>query len=164
MYLFSALLNVPFLGIHFTPSADEIPIVSIGPTATPALGAENYRGFQGVEPINFATNLMTLTRMYLQDANGFRNYAHNQLLAALKPYMMREAQQLIPSLNSHDVEISSKVGIRSQLFDKEKGKLHDDFVCISDKSSTHVLNAISPAFTASFELADLIINSSSLVS
>ena len=29
-------LNVPFLGVHFTPSADQTPVVSIGPTATPA--------------------------------------------------------------------------------------------------------------------------------
>ena len=33
---------------------------------------------------------------------------------------------------------------------------------INDKFSTHVLNAISPAFTASFALADLIIKKSNL--
>ena len=98
--------------------------------------------------------------MYAQNANGFRNYAHDQLLLALKVYMIKEARQLIPSIDSEDIEVSSKVGIRSQLFNKQTGMLHEDFVCINDKSSTHVLNAISPAFTASFELADLIIESS----
>ena len=39
-------LSVPFLGVHFTPSADTTPVVSIGPTATPAFGRENYRGFK----------------------------------------------------------------------------------------------------------------------
>ena len=34
------------------------------------------------------------------------------------------------------------------------------FVCINEENSTHVLNAISPAFTSSFELADLIIDKS----
>ena len=47
-----------------------------------------------------------------------------------------------------------------QLKDK---KLVDDFLCINGKKSTHVLNAISPAFTASFELADLIIDRSGLM-
>ena len=27
-------LNVPFLGVHFTPSADAMPVVGLGPTAT----------------------------------------------------------------------------------------------------------------------------------
>ena len=40
-------LNVPFLGVHFTPSAGPNPVVSIGPTATPAWGRENYRRLQG---------------------------------------------------------------------------------------------------------------------
>ena len=39
-----------FLGVHFTPSADETPVVSIGPTATLAFGRENYRGFKAIEP------------------------------------------------------------------------------------------------------------------
>ena len=43
-------LNVPFLGVHFTPSADAQPLVTIGPTATPAWGRENYRGLDAVEP------------------------------------------------------------------------------------------------------------------
>ena len=32
------------------------------------------------------------------------------------------------------------------------------FLCINHRSSTHILNAISPAFTASFAFADLIRN------
>ena len=50
-------LNVPFLGVHFTPSAEEKPIISIGPTATPALGRENYKTFESIEPINSINNL-----------------------------------------------------------------------------------------------------------
>ena len=38
-------LNVPFLGVHFTPNALNNS-VSIGPTAIPALGRENYNIFQ----------------------------------------------------------------------------------------------------------------------
>ena len=42
-------LNVPFLGIHMTPSADNDPVVTIGPTATPAFGRENYSGSNGID-------------------------------------------------------------------------------------------------------------------
>ena len=54
------------------------------------------------------------------------------------------------------------MGIRAQLFNLKEGKLVDDFLCINGTNSTHVLNAISPAFTASFELGDLIIDRSGL--
>ena len=37
-----------------------------------------------------------------------------------------------------------------------------DFKMENGVSSTHILNAISPAFTASFSLADLIIKNSNL--
>ena len=43
-----------------------------------------------------------------------------------------------------------------------KGVLEDDFICLNTDKTTHVLNTISPSFTASFSLADLIIAESHL--
>lgn len=153
-------LNVPFLGVHFTPSADPTPLVSIGPTATPALGRENYRGLQSLEPAMAAANLAVLARQYVANKGGFRRYVHEQAFLALPPLLLRTAQQLIPSIRAQDIELSQKVGIRSQLFNRTTQRLEDDFMCLSGPASTHVMNAISPAFTASFSLADLIIDES----
>ena len=61
-------------------------------------------------------------------------------------------------MKKEHIELSDKVGIRSQLFDLKNSKLEEDFLCLSGIASTHVLNTISPAFTASFALADLIID------
>ena len=151
-------LNVPFLGVHFTPSADEIPTIYIGPTATPALGRENYRGLDALEPLSTFSNLLSLAGQYLQNNGGFRKYVHEQLLLALKPVMLNSAKKLIPSVKNYDIVACEKVGIRSQLFNLDKEKLEDDFLCLEGPHSTHVMNAISPAFTASFSLADLIID------
>ena len=151
-------LNVPFLGVHFTPSADEIPTIYIGPTATPALGRENYKALDGIEPLSTLSNLLSLAGQYLQNNGGFRKYVHEQLLLALKPVMLNSAKKLIPSITNHDIVSCEKVGIRSQLFNLDERKLEDDFLCLEGPSSTHVMNAISPAFTASFSLADLIID------
>ena len=71
-------LNVPFLGVHFTPSADAIPVVSIGPTATPAFGREHYRGLEGIEPGMAATNLKIITSQYLANRGGFRHMFTNK--------------------------------------------------------------------------------------
>ena len=151
-------LSVPFLGVHFTPSADATPLVSIGPTATPAWGRENYRWLEGIEPVMAAENLALLARQYLANRGGFRRYVHEQAFLALPPLLLKAAQELIPSVRAEHIEISQKVGIRSQLFNHSSQQLEDDFLCLSGPSSTHVLNAISPAFTASFALADLILD------
>ena len=50
------------------------------------------------------------------------------------------------------------MGIRSQVFNHSSKQLEDDFLSLPGPASTHVLNAISPAFTASFALADLILD------
>ena len=151
-------LNVPFLGVHFTPSADSTPVVSIGPTATPAWGRENYQGFNAIEPLMAAANLGVLGRQYLANRGGFRRYVHEQAFLALPPLLLRAAQELIPAIKPEHIELSKKVGIRSQLFNHRTQSLEDDFLCLPGPSSTHVLNAISPAFTASFALADLILD------
>lgn len=151
-------LNVPFLGVHFTPSAGASPVVSIGPTATPAWGRENYRRLQAAEPAMAAANLALLARQYLVNRGGFRRYVHEQAFLSLPPLLLRAAQQLIPAIRAEHLELSDKVGIRSQLFNHNTQSMEDDFLCLPGLSSTHVLNAISPAFTASFALADLILD------
>ena len=151
-------LNVPFLGVHFTPTADIIPKINIGPTATLALGRENYYSLKNIEPIASTRNMLLLGRQYITNKEGFRKYVHQQSLLFLKPLMINSAQKLIPSIKSDDLQVSTKVGIRSQLFNKKKYKLENDFLTIGGLNSTHILNAISPAFTASFALADLIID------
>ena len=151
-------LNVPFLGVHFTPSADLTPLVSIGPTATPAWGRENYRGLEAVQPTMAIANLAILAGQYLANRGGFRRYVHEQAFLALPPLLLKAAQQLIPSVRADHLELSQKVGIRSQLFNRKTQNLEDDFLCLTGYASTHVLNAISPAFTASFALADPILD------
>ena len=90
-------LSVPFLGVHFTPSADPIATVSIGPTATPAWGRENYRGFKDIEPLMAASNIGVLARQYLANKGGFRRYVHEQAFLALPPLLIKAAQELIPA-------------------------------------------------------------------
>ena len=148
-------LTVPFLGVHFTPSADEKTRVSIGPTATPAWGREHYRGLKGIEAAMALRNAGILAKQYLLNKGNFRRYVHDQAFLSLPPLLLKAAQQLIPAITREDIEMSPKVAIRSQLFNQQTQKLEDDFLCLPGPHSTHILNAISPAFTASFALADL---------
>ncbi len=154
-------LNIPFLGIHFTPSSTGQEIY-IGPTATLALGKENYHNFENLEGFTLANSVNAIARQYYQNKKGFRKYVHSQSLEWIPLLMHRSAQKLIPELKPEDMEKSQKVGIRPQLYDKMKNELVDDFVCLHGERSTHILNAISPAFTSSFELADYIMKNSNI--
>ena len=72
--------------------------------------------------------------------------------------MLKEAKKLIPTITSSDLEFSEKVGIRPQLYNNISRKLLTDFHLETTPCSTHILNAISPAFTASFAFADYVIH------
>ena len=70
---------------------------------------------------------------------------------------------MFDNINPDDLELSDqKVGIRSQIFDPQSKNLVNDFVVINQKNTTHVLNAISPAWSASFAFADHLINEAAL--
>ncbi len=155
-------LNVPFLGVHVTPSPDGT--VSLGPTAIPAWGRENYQSIKGVEPLMALHFLGDLASQWRRNAGGFRRYAREQALHGFKPLFLKAAQALVPGLRGEHLIASQKVGIRAQLYDRRSGSLVQDFRLEHGPASTHVLNAISPAFTASFALADLILDQSPLAS
>jgi L-2-hydroxyglutarate oxidase LhgO len=67
-------------------------------------------------------------------------------------------QNLIPNLSSNDLVTSQKVGIRAQLLDKGRNELVMDFLVEKKDNTTHVLNAVSPAFTSAFSFAKYILN------
>ncbi len=148
-------LNLPFLGVHVTPDLNGN--INLGPTAVPALGRENYRNTENFEPLMTLDFFKELANQWVTNKGGFRKYSTEQLLHGFKPFFFKAAKLLIPDLKSDYLIPSEKVGIRAQLFDINKKELINDFMVEEGKDSIHILNAISPAFTASFEFADLII-------
>ena len=156
-------LNMPFLGVHFTPDADPSNEISIGPTATFAFGRENYKSLEGIEIFRSIRNLATISKLYLANNGGFRGYVHNQSLQNFKFIMIKEAKKIIPKISLNHIEPSEKVGIRAQLYNSSKNNFEDDFICMNGYHSTHLMNSISPAFTSSFSLADLVLKKSGLI-
>lgn len=154
-------LELPFLGVHFTPTLKGKTI--LGPTAIPSLGKENYNGFKNIELIKSIRFGNILVKQFFKNNSGFRKYALNQANLGLKINFWKSAKKLYPKLEKNHLMRSQKIGIRPQLYDTKKNLLIDDFVLDSDQNSTHVINAISPAFTASFELADLILEKSTFL-
>ena len=144
-------LRVPFLGVHTTTAIDGT--VYVGPTAVPAFGRENYRGTTGVTPRELLRIGTQLAKQYLSGRDGFRRLAWQEGRRYFKPWFAEAARAVVPNLRPEHLLPCTKVGIRAQMLDKETGSLVTDFLVENGPHSTHVLNAISPAFTSAFPLA-----------
>ncbi len=149
-------LRVPFLGVHTTTSIDGN--VYLGPTAVPAFGRENYRGLEGVT----VSELLRITNLLIKQTfagkDGFRRLAWQEGRRYFKPWFADAARQILPRLKSTDLLPCSKVGIRAQMYDRHNQKLVNDFVVEKGENSTHILNAISPAWTSAFPFARYVID------
>lgn len=144
-------LRVPFLGIHSTTAIDGT--VYLGPTAVPAFGRENYRGAGGVTAFELARILGLLARQFAGGRDGFRRLAWQEGSRYSKRRFASAARALLPRLRPEHLLACDKVGIRAQMLDRQSGRLVTDFLIEGGPDSTHVLNAISPAFTSAFPLA-----------
>ena len=150
-------LNLPFLGVH--SAHNQVGDVYFGPSSTPVIGRENYQGLQG---ISFGDGLLlsaALITKFVQNTNGFRTLAMRELKLMRMHGVCDELSKILTGVEPAHLEQSlAKVGIRSQIFDSTTQHLVNDFVVVPDERAIHILNAISPAFTASFAFAKYILN------
>ena len=143
--------EMPFLGVHFTCTVDGH--VTVGPTAYPALGRENYEGFSGVDWAELPAIVGRLGEQWLLNQNGFRRYTQEEGMRFYKPLFAKAAQMLVPGVQARHLVSAGKVGIRAQLLDRQTHRLVMDFVVEKGPASLHVLNAVSPAFTSALAFA-----------
>jgi (S)-2-hydroxyglutarate dehydrogenase len=144
-------LRVPFLGIHTTTAIDGS--IYLGPTAIPAFGRENYRGLEGVSA-GEAVRISALLLVQLASGrDGFRRLAWREGFRFSKARFAEAARSLLPRLRPEHLLSCQKVGLRAQILDRLEGRLVSDFLVETGPTSTHVLNAVSPAFTSAFPLA-----------
>ncbi|MBF0481607.1 MAG: L-2-hydroxyglutarate oxidase [Desulfovibrionaceae bacterium] len=142
----------PFLGVHFTKSVSGD--VYLGPTAIPAFGRANYGILKGLDAEVFAILARDLQLFFTDPL--FRGIALSEPRKYAARHFFEDAKKLVRELEPEDVVACSKAGIRPQLIDIRRGGLVMDFVVERARRSLHVLNAISPAFTASMAFAKML--------
>jgi L-2-hydroxyglutarate oxidase LhgO len=142
----------PFLGVHLTvTSAGK---TKIGPTAIPALSRLNYSKFGGIRPNELWAILTTLPQFLFSEHHDGFGLIRSELPKYLRRVIVRQAAELVPSVKSSQFITWGKSGIRAQLFNTEERKLEMDFVVESVEHQTHVLNAVSPAWTGSLSFGE----------
>lgn len=142
----------PFLGVHFTRGVSGA--VYVGPTAAPAFGRENYSGIAGTGPETLRILYRDAILFCTNDA--FRTVAVEETKKYAFSHFFREARRLVRGLRPRDIQSSPKVGIRPQLVHIPTGELVTDFLVETEGNTTHILNAISPAFTSSMAFAQTV--------
>tara|TARA_Y100000389_G_C17447754_1_gene512678 strand:+ start:452 stop:1648 length:1197 start_codon:yes stop_codon:yes gene_type:complete len=141
----------PFLGVHFTRMIDGC--VECGPNAVFSFSREGYNktAFNYKDFYNSLSFKGTWKLFKENFTYGLKEY---DLAFSKKKYLI-ELQKIIPSLELSDL-IPGRSGIRAQALDAE-GRLLDDFLIRKGEIGTHVMNAPSPAATASLAIADEIL-------
>ena len=140
----------PFLGVHFTRKIDGS--IEAGPNAVLATAREGYRrrDFSFQETWELLTNpgFWKIGRNYWK--TGMGEYTRS----LFKPLFVKALQHLVPAIQGSDL-VPGGSGVRAQAMDKT-GKLLDDFCIVQSERFIHVLNAPSPAATASFAIGSII--------
>jgi L-2-hydroxyglutarate oxidase len=136
----------PFLGVHLTRGIDAG--VHIGPNAVPALAREGY-GWGTVHPRELAATLAWPGSWRI----GRRHwrYGAGELRRSVSKAAFTEAvRRLLPAVTPDDL-IPAPAGVRAQAVLRD-GTLVDDFLIQERPRTVHVLNAPSPAATASLPI------------
>lgn len=144
-------LTQPFLGVHFTIKVDGT--VKIGPTAIPAFWRENYEGLSRFDLQDLREILGWEGRLFVGNDFGFRDLAFSEMRKYSRSFMAGQATKLVKRLDPSRFTRWGRPGIRAQLLDTKSRMLVLDFRVEGDRESLHILNAVSPAFTASLPFA-----------
>lgn len=149
-------LKQPFLGVHYTKTVKGD--VKIGPTAIPAFWRENYHGLSRFNWRETREILYYQLQLFARNSFGFRDLAFEEVRKYYKPYFIGLATRMVQAIDPHGFGDFLAPGIRAQLLNRQTLELVQDFVVEGDAFSTHLLNAVSPAFTCSFALARHLVN------
>jgi len=144
----------PFLGVHYTITSDGS--IKIGPTAIPAFWRENYEGFNNFSFKEMIEILYYEAKLFILNSFNFRNLALEEMKNYNSKLFIQKAKDMVKSIGDDFKPIPA--GIRAQLLNTKTDELVQDFVVEHNINSTHILNAVSPAFTCSFAFAKYIVD------
>ncbi len=140
----------PFLGVHFTRRVNGE--VEAGPNAVLAFKREGYSR-TSFSPRD-ALETVAYPGFWRLALRYWRTGLAEQVRSLSKRAFVRSLQGLVPEIGVADV-VPGGAGVRAQAMAAD-GSLLDDFAVLRGERMIHVLNAPSPAATASLAIGDAI--------
>lgn len=142
--------DFPFLGVHFTRMVTGE--IHAGPNAVLSLAREGYR--KAALKWEDAGSIVSYAGFWRMASVHWREGVKEMARSASKAQFVKSLRELIPEISERDI-VPASPGIRAQAVMPD-GKLCDDFLMVDGERSLHVLNAPSPAATASLEIGRMI--------
>ena len=142
----------PFLGVHFTRLINGG--IEAGPNAVLAFAREGYRK-TSINPYDLF-DAMTYPGLWRFAVKYPKMCLHELRSSLSKNYFCKQLQKLVPAVQPDDL-ITGGAGVRAQAMSPEGG-LVQDFHFARGTNALHVLNAPSPAATASLAIGSEIVN------
>lgn len=138
--------RLPFLGVHFTRMIGGG--VECGPNAVLAFRREGYR----IADVSARDmwELATYAGFWKMGRKFWRAGIHEMYRSLSRRAFWHALRKLIPEVSFHDL-VRAGAGVRAQAVAPD-GKLVDDFFIRQAERMIHVLNAPSPAATASIAI------------
>ena len=138
----------PFLGVHFTRTIDGMK--EAGPNAVLAFARKGYS----------YTDFSLRDMLELASYPGIYHLAREHMGVAVQEYyrslnkneFVKALQKLVPTIQESDL-VKGGSGVRAQALLRD-GRLADDFIIQESENMIHVLNAPSPAATASISIGN----------
>jgi len=136
----------PFLGIHFTRTIHGV--VEAGPNAVLALAREGY-SYRHIR-LGEVAWMLAYPGFWRMVARYWRTGLSEVYRSLRKAGFVQALQRLVPEISPADI-VSGHTGVRAQAVERN-GALVDDFRIVQTPKAIHVLNAPSPAATASLAI------------
>ena len=144
--------DLPFLGIHLTKTVDNK--IEAGPNAVLAFAKEGY-DWSTINISEFSKTIF-YPGMWKLGRRYFTTGISEMYRSLNNDVFLREILKYIPDITKKDLT-PRNAGVRAQAVGNE-GSLIDDFVFERKEQSLHVLNAPSPAATASLAIGEHIVS------
>ena len=140
----------PFLGVHFTRRIGATPRIEAGPNAVLALAREGYR--RASFNVRDAWDAARWPGFWRMARKNWRAGLHEQARSLSRSAFARACAKLVPDVTAGDL-VPGGAGVRAQAVRRD-GVLVDDFAFAEGPRMVHVVNAPSPAATASLAIAE----------
>jgi L-2-hydroxyglutarate oxidase len=138
--------RLPYLGVHLTRNIAGR--VDAGPNAVLTFNRHGYRRYRP-RPGD-ALGVLSYPGFWRMAGRHWRTGVSETVRSLSRGVFARAAQRLVPELRAEDLR-PAEPGVRAQAVDPD-GSLLDDFRIVAAGPGIHVLNAPSPAATASIAI------------
>ena len=150
--------ELPFLGIHLTPRINNSTL--IGPNAIPVF-RKDIQGFDLKELKDYPSIVVNNLVLFASNLQNYREHAFSELTFNVRQKFYKNSIKYLEENYRKDFKIKmdkTTYGIRPQLIEKDSLKFVNDFLYERINDNLHIVNAVSPAFTSCFALAEFIVD------